>query len=390
MPRLDRCRNIAELRDAARRRLPRGIFEFLDRGAEDEIALSENVAAFRRVKLSPRAMVDVSKRSTAVTLLGKPSAMPLAIAPTGLAGLCWHDGELMLAKAAAKAGVPIAVSMGAISPIERIVAEAGGRVWFQMNVWTDRELSAEVVERARAVGCEALIVTVDSVVAGNREYNAHNGFRIPFRYSARAAADMLMHPRWLAGVIVRYLATTGVPRHENHPARHRTSILEEGGHGSRSDTVTWDDVRRLRDAWRGTFIVKGVLTPHDAEQAVAAGADAVVVSNHGGRHMDSAPATIEALPDIAAALRGRGTVFLDSGIRRGSDVVKALALGADAVMVGRATLYGVSVAGEAGAFHALALLRAEMERTMAYLGCDGVGEIDESVVAGPFRGCRKA
>jgi isopentenyl diphosphate isomerase/L-lactate dehydrogenase-like FMN-dependent dehydrogenase len=192
---------------------------------------------------------------------------------------------------------------------------------------------------------------------------------------------MLLHPRWFTGVILRYLARTGVPRHENYPERYRTSILGDGGHGSRSDTVTWDDVRRVRDAWPGTFIIKGVLTAHDAMQAVLAGADAVVVSNHGGRHLDSAQAPIDVLPQIAAAVDHRCSVFLDSGIRRGSDMVKALALGAQAVLVGRATLYGVSVAGEAGAAHALSLLHAEFERTMAYLGCNTIGELNASMVA---------
>jgi (S)-mandelate dehydrogenase len=198
-------------------------------------------------------------------------------------------------------------------------------------------------------------------VPGKRECNQRNGFRIPFRLSARAAVDTARHPRWFAGVVSNYLATTGMPRHENHPEWYRTSILGHGAHGSRTDSVTWEEIRRLRNTWSRDFIVKGRLTPADAEQAVLVGADGVVVSNHGGRHLDSAGHDRE-VADVAEAVNGGCTVILGSGIRRGSDIAKAIALGAKAVLVGRATLYGVSVAGEAGAAKALAILREELDR----------------------------
>ncbi len=381
---LDRCHNIADLRLAARRRLPRGIFEFVDRGAEDEIALANNTSAFRRIVLKPKVLVDVSRRTTATQLFGKPASMPVAIAPTGLAGLCWYEGELSLARAAAAAGIPLALSMGAITSMEQ-VAEAGCRLWFQLNIWPDRVLMTETIMRARQAGAEALIVTVDSAVAGKREYNERNGFRIPFQLSVRSAVDILRHPRWFAGVILKHLATTGMPRHENHPQRYRTSILEKGAHGSRTDNVTWDEIRRLREEWPGTFIAKGVLTPEDAEQAARIGADGIVVSNHGGRHLDSAPAPIEMVGAVASAVGARCTVMLDSGVRRGGDIAKAIAVGAKAVLVGRATLYGVSAAGEAGATKALDILREELDRTMAYLGCTSIDALDAGALISDLR-----
>lgn len=381
MASIRRCFNVDDLRSAARRRLPKGLFEFLDRGSEDELALAGNLAAFRRVRLLPRVLVDMSERSPATSLFGTPMAMPLAIAPTGLAGLCWHEGELALARAAAKAAVPIAVSTGSLTAIETIVREAGGRVWFQTNIWPDRRHSLELVERAERAGCEALILTVDNPVTPNREYNARNGFRIPFRLSPRAALDMLSHPAWLLGVIGRYVAAGGMPVHANHPAAFQTSILGEGRHGERSDTVAWPELALLRERWPRTLIVKGVLRPADAEEAVRRGADAVIVSNHGGRHLDAAPATLDMLPLVVAAVGRRVPVLMDGGVRRGSDVVKALALGARAVLVGRATLYGLAAAGKDGAAAALDFLRQEMVRTMAYLGCRSVEELDASVIA---------
>jgi isopentenyl diphosphate isomerase/L-lactate dehydrogenase-like FMN-dependent dehydrogenase len=382
MPALDRCFNIADLRLAAKRRLPKGVFEFVDRGSEDEVGLRNNRAGFDRIKLVPRSLVDVSGRSTQTTLFGKPMGMPLAIAPTGAAGLCWYHGELELAKAAAAAKVPFTLATGAMTSMEQIAREAGGRLWMQLYLWNDRKLSYGLVERAERAGFEALILTVDTIVSPNREYNARNGFNLPFHPSARAVVDMLTHPRWLAGVLTRYVTTTGMPRYENLPEQFRSKITADPSQKeiTRQDTMTWEDVRKLRDLWPRVLMVKGIMRADEAVRAVEYGADAVIVSNHGGRNMDSAIASIDALPSIVEAVGDRATVILDSGIRRGSDIAKALALGAKAVLVGRATLYGTAVAGEAGALHALTMLRGELDKTMAYTACNTVDELGPDIL----------
>jgi (S)-mandelate dehydrogenase len=373
---LDRAYNIADLRSLARRRLPRGIFEFIDRGTEDEVALRENRAAFDRIKLRPHVAVDVSNRSTRATILGQTHTMPLAVAPTGAAGLMWHEGELALARAAASFGVPFTLATGSLTGIEKIAA-AGGRLWFQLYVWKERQLTWDLVERARAFGFEALLMTLDTAVAPNREYNRRNGFAVPFHVGPRAVADMMLHPAWLVNVLLRYLRTTGMPQFENHPPHLRRRItgnpLDSGA--MRGDDLTWEDVRELRRRWPGKLIVKGVLRGDDAMRAVSLGADAVIVSNHGGRNLDAAMAPIDVLPEVLDAVGNRAPVLLDSGIRRGSDIIKALALGAHAVLAGRGPLYGTAVAGEAGAAHALKLLGAEMVTAMAFIGCNDVSEL---------------
>lgn len=384
MGQLDRCYNIADLRDVARKRLPKGVFEYVDRGAEDEIGVAENRRAFDRMKLRTRFMVDLSQRDMGTTLFGKRIAMPLAISPTGITGVCWYQGEIALARAAHKAGIPFTLATNSITAIETVAKEAPeGRTWFQLYMWKEEQHSYHLVRRARDAGLEALVVTIDFALGNNREYNKRNGFSVPFRLSPRSLADMVTHPRWLVGVIFRYLATTGMPRHENYPDVHRHRITtghKDGGPG-RHLAMTWDDIGRLRDVWPGPFIVKGVLRPEDAMKAVERGADGIVVSNHGGRALDSAVSTVDALPDIVAAVGNRTTVLLDSGVRRGSDMVKALGLGAKAVMSGRATLYGASAGGQAGAEKALAILAKEFEKVMAYVGCRTVDEVTPDIFA---------
>jgi (S)-mandelate dehydrogenase len=385
MTALARCYNIADLREAAKRRLPKGVFEFVDRGSEDEVGLRNNRAGFERIKLRPRSLVDMSGRTMQTTLFGKPMGMPLAIAPTGAAGLCWYEGELELAKAAAAAKVPFTLATGAMTSLEKIAKEAGGRLWMQLYLWNDRKLSYQLVERAERAGFEALILTVDTIVSPNREYNARNGFNLPFHPTPRAIADMVSHPRWLTGVLTRYLTTTGMPRYENLPEKFRSKITADPSQKeiTRQDTMTWDDLRRLRDLWPRVLMVKGIMRADEAVRAVEYGADAVIVSNHGGRNMDSAMASIDALPEIVEAVGDRATVILDSGVRRGSDIAKALALGAKAVLVGRATLYGTAAGGEAGALLALNLLRGELDKVMAYTACNTVDEIGPEILYRP-------
>jgi (S)-mandelate dehydrogenase len=382
MTSLTRCYNIADLREAAKRRLPKGVFEFVDRGSEDEVGLRNNRAGFERIKLRPRSLVDMSGRTMQTTLFGKPMRMPVAIAPTGAAGLCWYEGELELAKAAAAAKIPFTLATGAMTSMEKIAREAGGRLWMQLYLWNDRKLSYELVQRAERAGFEALILTVDTVVSPNREYNARNGFNLPFHPTPRAVIDIVSHPRWLTGVLSRYLTTTGMPRYENLPEKFRSKITADPSQKeiTRQDTMTWDDLRKLRDLWPRVLMVKGIMRADEAVRAVEYGADAVVVSNHGGRNLDSAMASIDALPEIVEAVGDRATVILDSGVRRGSDIAKALALGAKAVLVGRATLYGTAVAGEAGALHALNVLGNELDKTMVYTACNTVDEIGPEIL----------
>ena len=369
--------NIADLRELARRRLPKGIFEFIDRGTEDEVALCNNRAAFDRIKLKPRTLVDVSGRSQEITLFGKRQKMPIAIAPTGSAGLMWYQGEIGLARAAAAAGIPFTLATGSMTAMEDVATQAGWRLWFQLYMWPYRSLSHQLVERARAAGYEALIVTVDGAAAGNREYNLRNGFTVPFSFTRRNVADVLMHPRWMLEVLARYVFTTGVPRYENYPSelRNRITALPMGRATLRSDSLTWDDLRVLRKLWPHALMVKGILSAADAVLAADCGADGVIVSNHGGRNLDSSMAPIEVLPEVVAAVGKRVTVIVDSGFRRGSDVVKALALGASAVLIGRATLYGTAVAGEAGAARTIALFREEIDRVLALLGCPAIASL---------------
>jgi len=393
MTALDNCYNIFDLRDAAKRRLPRGVFEFVDRATEDHIALANNRAAFQDIKLRHRALVDVSGRSTKTTLFGKEVALPMVIAPTGAAGLCWYRGELALAKAAAAAGIPLTLSTASMTAMETIAEQAGGRLWFQLYVWKRRDLSYQIIERAKNAGYEALIVTVDSAVAPNREYNSRNGFALPFNPSPRFLMDVARHPAWTVGVMGRYLTTIGMPKHENYPAEFQGTITS-GAAGRRDemrvDSLNWDDIKIFRERWPGILMLKGVNRVDDALKALNYGVDGLVVSNHGGRNMDSSNAPLDVLPEIADAVGNKLTIILDSGVRRGSDIVKAVALGAKAVLTGRATLYGTAVGGEAGAAKAIGIIRTEMDKTMAYTGCNRVDEISTDIFFGDWRSNRIA
>jgi isopentenyl diphosphate isomerase/L-lactate dehydrogenase-like FMN-dependent dehydrogenase len=267
--------------------------------------------------------------------------------------------------------------------MEKISGEVGGTLWMQLYMWADRRLSHQLVRRASAAGFEALLVTVDGAVAGNREYNRRNGFSIPFRYNGKNTRDVLMHPGWMINVLGRYIANGGMPQRVNFPAELQTKITREygGNKETRSDSLNWDDLKALRDIWPAKLLVKGLLHPDDAAKALEYGADGIIVSNHGGRNCDAAPAPIEVLPGIVKAVGDRTTILFDSGVRRGSDVVKALALGAKMVLIGRSTLYGTAAAGEAGATRALDIYRGEISRGMAQISCNSVGEIGPEHVA---------
>jgi isopentenyl diphosphate isomerase/L-lactate dehydrogenase-like FMN-dependent dehydrogenase len=392
MSALDDCYNIHDLRDAAKRKLPKAMFEFVDRSTEDEIALRENRAAFEKIRLKHRALVDVSGRSTKTMLFGKEIAAPMAIAPTGAAGLCWYEGELELAKAAAKMKIPFTLATGAMTAMEKIAKEANFRLWFQLYVWKQRELSYQLIERAKNNGFEALIVTTDTIVPPNREYNAKNGLMLPFHPTMRFTLDIMQKPGWFVNVLMKYLTTIGMPRNENYPDPYRRAIGTDPftREVMRQDSLNWDDIKIFRDKWPGILMLKGINRVDDALRAVSAGVDGIVVSNHGGRNMDSAAATIDMLPEIAEAVGDKITVLLDSGVRRGSDIVKAVARGAKCVLTGRATLYGTAVGGEAGAAKAINIIRTEMDKTMAYTGCNSVDEISTDIFFGDRKSNRLA
>jgi (S)-mandelate dehydrogenase len=378
----------ADLREAARRRLPKGLFEFMDRGNDDEVAMRENRAALDAIKLKPRVLTDVSTRNLAINLLGKQQRLPVIVAPTGSAGLAWHEGEIAIARAARAHGVPFTLALGSMTKLERVAEEAGGpgsTLWFQFYMWPDRKLSHQVIARARDAGYEALVFTVDTPVAPGREYNLRNGMTIPFKFTRRNTIDVLTHPRWLAGVWLRYMLTTGTPRYQNFPAETQTKItaLPMGRSSNFCPDISWADVRELRKLWPGKLIVKGIQHPADAVLAADNGADAVVISNHGGRVLDASPAPIRTLPPVLDAVGKRVTVIVDSGFRRGADVVKALALGANAVMLGRAPLHGVAAAGEAGARRALTIYRDEIDRVLALIGCADVTQLHREQVELP-------
>ena len=378
--------NIADLTELARRRLPKGLFEFMHRGNDDEIAVRDNRIALERIKLKPRVLRDVSGRNQEITLFGKQQKMPIVIAPTGSVGLAWYEGETAIARAAAAAGVPYTLAASSMTAMEKVAeAAAGGTWWFQFYMWPDRSLSHQLVARAKDAGAEALVFTVDTVVAPGREYNLRNGFTIPFRFTRRNVVDVMMHPRWLFGVLVRYLLTTGAPRYMNFPPHMQTRVgaLPMGRSVQSNDSINWDDIRELRKLWPRKLIIKGIQHAQDAVMAADCGADGVVLSNHGGRVLDSTTAPILVLPEVIEAVNTRVTVIVDSGFRRGRDGVNALALGADAVMLGRGPLHGAAVAGEAGGLRALNIYREEIDRVMALIGTSSIAEITREHVIMP-------
>ena len=369
-----RAFSIDELRRAAKRRLPRAVFDFIDGGAEDESTLRENSAAFSRVRLLRKVLVGVSEVDTGTTILGKPAKLPLAIAPTGAVGFGWRGGDVAVAKAAAAHGIPFSLSTSATASIERIATEAPGRHWFQAYFFKDREYTFGLIERARKAGYDTVMVTADLPVGGKRERDFRNDFSIPFRFTPRNVLDFATRPAWALDMLLR-----GVPQLENlagmldHHADTRNLVSSVGR--NQDAALDWEVIKRVRDAWPGKLLVKGVVHPGDAERALSVGCDGVIVSNHGGRQLDGEIASFDALPGVVQAIGGKASVLMDGGIRRGSDIVKAIARGAQAVMIGRATYYGVCAGGEDGARRALEILRDEFTRSMQLCGARSVGDI---------------
>jgi (S)-mandelate dehydrogenase len=372
--------NIEELRKQAKRRLPRAVFDFIDGGAEDERTLRQNRAAFERVLLNRRVLVGVAQVSTETSILDKPSKLPIAVAPTGALGFGWRGGDVAVAKAAAAFGIPFSLSTSATASIEQVAAEAPGRLWFQAYFFKDREYTFGLLERARQAGYDTVMVTADLPVGGKRERDFRNDFSIPFRFTPRNVLDFATRPAWALDMLLR-----GVPRLENlagmtdHHAATRNLVSSVAR--NQDAALDWEVIKRVRDAWPGKLLVKGVVDPRDAEIAMSVGCEGVIVSNHGGRQLDGEIATFDALPGVVRAIGGKGGVLLDGGIRRGGDIVKALARGAQAVMVGRAMFYGVSAAGETGARRALEILQDELVRTMQLCGARSVADIGPDLLA---------
>lgn len=383
MPDLSRAVNIGDLRLAARRRLPRAIFDFFDGGAEDEVALRDNRAAWERVRLAPRVLRDVSRIDMSCEILGGPSKLPLVIAPTGGIGIGWPGADVAIASAAAKYGIPYTLSTTATATIEAVAeANGDGRRWFQLYILYDRDFTDKLMHRAWAAGYEALVITVDLPVGGKRERDAYNRFTQPFRPGLGQVLEAFTKPDWA----MRILANGGLPTLENlrgfdqKKSESLQSISSSVGQNLDSG-FDYTGLQRLRDLWKGKLLVKGVARADDAERIVALGADGLWVSNHGGRQLDGARATLDTLPLIVGAVGGKVPVLLDGGVRRGSDMIKARALGAEAVCAGRPTLYGASAGGEAGALRALAILADELHRNMQLCGTRTIAEIDPSLVA---------
>ncbi|ARP91817.1 alpha-hydroxy-acid oxidizing enzyme [Bordetella genomosp. 9] len=372
--------SIEALRELAARTLPRAIFDFYDGGAETESTLRGNREAIDRLRLLPRYLVDVSHPDTGTQLLGRPAAMPLAVAPTGAIGYGWPFGDVAIARAAGDAGVPYALPTSSTSSIERVAREAPHtRLWFQSYMLRKRDFTFGLISRAHAAGYEALIITIDMPTGGKRERDLRNDFGLPFRFTPRNVLDFGRRPGW----VLRQLRA-GLPALENMagfvPDAVDASTIASSVGKNYDPAFVWEDLARIRDAWPRKLLIKGVLHPEDARRAAQLGADGVIVSNHGGRQLDGAVAALDALPGVAHAVGGRIPVFVDGGVRRGTDIVKALALGAGGVLVGRPMLYGVSVAGQAGAERALFLFREELIRTLKLTGVARVQDIDATVL----------
>jgi len=378
--RLDRSASIDDLRRTARRRLPRGIFDYIDGAADDERTLGRNSSAFAGIEFRPNVLRDVTTVDTSTTLFGSRIALPLVLAPTGFTRIAHSQGELAVARAAERAGIPYSLSTMATRSIEDVAAVSTGPKWFQVYTWRDRGLVRELVERAAAAGYEALWLTVDTAVLGRRERDVRRGFTLPPKIGLATVLDGMVHPAWTVDFLRSEPITfANVVGRDVDDGRTAVSLAEQVA-SQFDQALSWRDVEWLQSIWDGPIVLKGIQTVEDAREAVRSGVAGIALSNHGGRQLDDAPTPIELVEPVAQEVAGAATVICDGGIRRGSDIVKALALGADACSVGRAYLYGLGAGGERGVDHALALLRSGVERTMALTGRCTIDEIGRDLV----------
>jgi len=373
---------IEDLRVLARRRVPRMFYDYVDSGSWSESTYRSNEAAFRSIHLRQRVAVDMTNRSLATTMAGHGVAMPVALAPTGLTGMMRADGEILAMRAAEKAGVPFSLSTVSICSIEEVAKHATKPFWFQLYVMRDREFARKLMDRAKAAGCNALILTLDLQVHGQRHKDVKNGLTAPPKITARNIVDFASKPRWCFGMLGTRNRTFGnIVGHAE--GVNDLGTLAEWTLSSMDPTLNWDDVKSIRDYWGGTLILKGILDPEDAMRAADTGAEALIVSNHGGRQLDGAMPSIQALPQIAAAVGNRIEVLMDGGIRSGQDTIKALALGARGVFIGRPFLYGLGADGERGVSACLDIIRKELDVTMALCGLRDVRSVDRRILAAP-------
>ncbi len=379
--RLARAASVEDLRRIARRRLPRGVFDYIDGAAEDERTLAANSAAFAATEFRPRVLQGIAGADPAGSVLGRPVPYPLVLAPTGFTRIADPDGELAVARAAARAGLPYTLSTLATRSIEEVRSVSDGRLWFQVYAWRDRGLVEEMIQRARAADYEALVLTVDTAVLGRRERDVRRGFSLPPTIGPSTVVDGILHPSWTWAFVrsepIRFANVTG------RSVGDGTSPVTLSDYVSAQfdPALSWSDIDWLRSVWERAIVVKGIQRVEDAITAAEVGVEAIALSNHGGRQLDGAPAPFSLVTPVADAVGGRTQIICDGGIRRGSDIVKAVAAGADAAMAGRAYLYGLGAAGERGVDTVLGWFRADMVRTMTLLGVPTLADLDRSLLA---------
>lgn len=370
--------NVADLRELARRRVPRAFFEYADRGSYDESTLRENVRALERIKLRQRVMIDVDRRNLATSFIGQPVSLPLAIAPTGLTGLQYGGGEILGARAAAEAGIPFTLSTMSICSIEQVAAACDTPFWFQVYVMRDRGFTRELIQRAHAAKCSALMLTVDLTIQGQRHREIKNGLAVPPKLTLRNAVDIMSKPRWAWNVLRAPSRSFG-----NLAGRiggDSLTTLAQWIASQFDPTLSWADLAWIREAWPGKLIIKGIMDPRDAKLAADHGVDAIVVSNHGGRQLDGAPASIDALPAVVQEVGDRCEVLFDGGITSGQALFKALALGARGALMGKAFLYGLGAMGQPGVAAAIGIIAKELSTTMALCGQTDVRAISRDAL----------
>ncbi|HEY4145469.1 alpha-hydroxy acid oxidase [Pinirhizobacter sp.] len=370
--------NVADLRELARRRVPRAFFEYADRGSYDEATLRENVRALDRIKLRQRVMIDVDQRNLATSFIGQPVSLPLAIAPTGLTGLQYGSGEILGARAAAEAGIPFTLSTMSICSIEQVAAASSTPFWFQVYVMRDRGFTRELIQRAHAAKCSALMLTVDLTIQGQRHREIKNGLSVPPKLTLRNALDIMSKPRWMWNVLRAPSRSFG-----NLAGRiggDSLTTLAQWIASQFDPTLTWADLAWIRQEWPGKLIIKGIMDSRDAKLAADHGVDAIVVSNHGGRQLDGAPASIDALPAVVQEVGDRCEVLFDGGVTSGQALFKALALGARGALIGKAFLYGLGAMGQPGVTAAIEIIRKELSTTMALCGQTDVKAISRDAL----------
>jgi isopentenyl diphosphate isomerase/L-lactate dehydrogenase-like FMN-dependent dehydrogenase len=375
--RSDGALNIEDLRRMARRRLPRIAFDFIEGGVEDEHCLARNEASFHRQRLVPRYLVDISRRDQSAALFDRKYASPFGIAPTGIAALFRPRADLMLAEAAAAANIPFIMSGTSTASIEAAAKIAPTHTWFQLYVARQRAITTDLIQRARDAGLGALVLTVDVPVTPKRERNIRNGFGLPLRLRPSTILEALTHPAWITGYLRH-----GMPRFDNWAAYAGAEATAQAVAGfvarETPATVTWNDLEEFRRLWPRHLVVKGIMHHADAVRAAAIGVDGIIISNHGGRQLDQAPAPLEVLPAMRAAVGDKVTLMIDGGVRRGADILVALANGARFIFVGRPTLYGAAVDGLRGVRKAIDILRREIDLVMGQIGCANLEELDET------------